>query len=65
MLQKLINFAVFVAAEFDVFLEGKIARTAGFFRGMKSCNSFEPDALKLFTRLICWHGRRNNTTTEM
>ncbi|MGB9244577.1 MAG: hypothetical protein WCC03_14590 [Candidatus Acidiferrales bacterium] len=65
MLQKLINFAVLVAAELDIFLEGKIARTAGFFGGMKSSDSFEPDTVKLFTRLICWHGRRNNTTTEM
>jgi len=65
MFQKLIDFTVLVAAQFDVFLEGQIARTSGFFRGMKSSNSFEPDTVKLFTRLICWHGRRNNTTTEM
>ncbi len=65
MFQKLINFTVFVATEFDVFLEGKIARTAGFFGGMKSSDGFEPDTVKLFTRLVYWHGRRNNTTTEM
>lgn len=65
VLQKLINLAVLVAAQFDIFLEGKIARTASFFRGMKSSNGFEPDTVKLFTRLIGWHGRRNNTTTKM
>jgi hypothetical protein len=65
MLQKGVNFSMFVPAELDVFLEGKVTRAAGLFSGMKSGNCFELDTVELFTRLFCWHGRRNHTTTEM
>jgi hypothetical protein len=65
MFQKLIDFTVLVAAQFDVFLEGQISRAARLFSGLKGGNCFKPDTVKLFTRLICWHGRRNNTITGM
>jgi hypothetical protein len=65
MLQKGVNFSMFVPAELDVFLEGKVTRAAGLSSGMKSGNCFELDTVELFTRLLCWHGRRNHTTTEM
>jgi hypothetical protein len=65
MLQKGVNFSMFVPAELDIFLEGKVTRAAGLFSGMKSGNCFELDTVELFTRLLCWHGRRNHTTTEM
>jgi hypothetical protein len=65
MLQKLIDLAVFVAAQFDVLLEGQVSRAARLFGGLKGGNGLKPDTVKLFTRLICWHGRRNNTITGM
>src|ERR1700720_865085 len=65
MLQKGVNFSMFVPAELDVFLEGKVTRAAGLSSEMKSGNCFELDTVELFTRLLCWHGRRNHTTTEM
>lgn len=65
MFQKVIDLAVLIAAQFDVLLEGQISRAACFFSGLKGVNGFKPDTVKLFTRLICWHGRRNNTITGM
>jgi hypothetical protein len=65
MFQEFIDLTVLVAAEFYVFLERKVAGAPRFFRSVKSVNCFEPDTVKLFTRMVCWHGRRNNTTTEM
>ena len=65
MFQELIDLTVLVAAEFYVFSERKVAGAPRFFRGVKSGNCVEPDTVKLFTRMVCWHGRRNNTTTEM
>jgi hypothetical protein len=65
MFQKLIDFTVLVAAQFDVLLEGQISRAARCFSGLKGGNGFKPDTVKLFTRLFCWHGRRNNTITGM
>jgi hypothetical protein len=65
MFQKLIDFTVLVAAQFDVFLEGQISRAARLFGGLKGGNGFKPNTVKFFTRLICWHGRRNNTITGM
>jgi hypothetical protein len=65
MFQKVIDLAVLVAAQFDIFLEGQISRAARLFSGLKGCNGFKPDTVKLFTRLFCWHGRRNNTLTGM
>ncbi len=65
MFQKVIDLAVFVAAQFDVLLEGQISRAASLSSGLKGCNGFKPDTVKLFTRLICRHGRRNNTITGM
>jgi len=65
MLQKGVNFLVLGPAELDIFLEGKVTGTAGLFSGMKSSNCLELDTVELFTRLLCWHGRRNHTTSEM
>jgi hypothetical protein len=65
MFQKLIDLTMLVAAQFDVFLEGQISRAACLFGSLKGVNGFKPDTVKLFTRLICWHGRRNNTITGM
>ena len=65
MFQKVIDLAVLVAAQFDVFLEGQISRAARLSSGLKGGNGFKPDTVKFFTRLICWHGRRNNTITGM
>lgn len=65
MFQELIDFTVLVAAQFDIFLEGQISRAARLFSGLKGRNRFKPDAVKLVTRLVCWHGRRNNTITGM
>ncbi len=65
MFQKVVDLAVLVAAQFDVFLEGQVSRAASLSGGLKGSNGFKPDAVKLFTRLICWHGRRNNTITGM
>jgi len=63
MFQKVIDLAVLVAAQFDVFLKGYVSRAARLFSGLKGGNGLKPYAVKLFTRLICWHGRRNNTIT--
>ena len=65
MLQKGVNFSMFVPAELDVFLEGKVTRAAGLFSGMKSSNCLELDTVELFTQLFRRHGRRNHMTTEM
>jgi len=65
MFQKVIDLAVLVAAQFDILLEGQISRAASLSGGLKGCNGFKPDTVKLFTRLICRHGRRNNTITGM
>jgi hypothetical protein len=63
MFQELIDFTVLVAAQLDIFLEGQVSRAAGLSSGLKGGNGFKPDTVKLFTRLVCWHGRRNNTLT--
>jgi hypothetical protein len=65
MLQKGVNFSMFVPAQLDVFLEGKVTRAAGLFSEMKSSNCLELDTVELFTQLFRRHGRRNHTTTEM
>jgi hypothetical protein len=65
MFQEFIDFTMLVAAQFDIFLEGQISRAARLFSGLKGCNGFKPNTVKLFTRQFCWHGRRNNTITGM
>lgn len=65
MFQEFIDFTMLVAAQFDIFLEGQISRVARLSSGLKGRNGFKPDTVKLFTRLICWHRRRNNTITGM
>jgi hypothetical protein len=65
MFQEFIDFTMLVAAQFDIFLEGQISRAARLFSGLKGCNGFKPNTVKLFTRQFWWHGRRNNTITGM
>lgn len=65
MFQEFIDFTVLVAAQFDIFVEGQISRAARLSSGLKGRNRFKPNTVKLFTRLVCWHGRRNDTITGM
>ncbi len=64
MFEERVNFLMFVAGKFDIFVKREITRTARLPRGMKGGDGFKLDAIQFFAELLVWHGRRNHTITR-